>query len=145
MSAQKRPRTSAEERALRNGEYSFGSGANITRVRMREGVGNDADDVYTIDDLKVQRLAHSGQVIAGVLISQRNNAAPSTSRREVFLFAFHRDGSNFDLVGAGFLGDFERTNLNVLGDGEVQAEGLDADGNIDRELVLNANFFRIGI
>lgn len=145
MPAEKRLRTSAEERALRNGEYSFGSGANITRVRMRDGVGNDADDVFTIEGLTVESLPHSGQTIAGVLISQRNNAAPPTSQREFFLFAFHRDGSNFDLVGAGFLGDFEQANLNVTGDGEVQTEGLDADGNIDRELVFNANFFRIRI
>lgn len=130
---------------LRNGQYCFGTGENITCVRMRDGVGNVEDDVFTVESLMVLRLLHSGQTIAGVLISRRNNEEPPTSQREFFLFAFHRDRSNFDLVGAGRLGDFEQANLNVLGDGEVQAEGLDANGNIDRELVFNANFFRIRI
>jgi len=145
MPIQKRPRTSAEVRALRNGKYLFGTGANIALVKMNDGVGNDGDDVYTIEELLVMRLTHNKQTIAGVLISQRDSAEHPTSEREFFLFAFHRDGSNFDLLGAGFLGRFELANLSVLSEGVIHAEGLDNDGNIDRELDFNANFFKIRI
>jgi hypothetical protein len=135
----------AEEIALRNSKYCFGTGKSITCVKMRNGVGDDGFYLYTIENYQVVMLAHSRKTVAGVLISRHSREASPTSSREFYLFAFLKNRSYFDLLGASYLGRYERADLNVLYDGEVRAEGLDQSGNIDQEIVLNANFFRIRI
>jgi hypothetical protein len=123
-----------------DGTYVFGFLPNLNPVTLVNGRATEGDHVYELVVSDTIELEPSGDVIACSLIKK---SFQGSARGEFFLFAFRRVRNDFALLASVLVGSAERGAARVFGDGTLSGETFDENGNIDREVSLNCNFFKI--